>query len=110
MNTFGVPNSCALESADAYMKSCEARVKKLEGDSSVKAENMSVSSESLARTYPLFASSLFSLIKNCEDSMENNIYILPWIKGNLNPNNVKNLKRAVFLYRPFSVKGDFKDA
>ena len=70
MNTFSVPNSGALESADAYMKTCEARAKKLEGDSSVKTENISVSSESLARTYPLFASSLFSLIKNCEDSME----------------------------------------
>ena len=70
MNTFSVPNSCALESADAYMKTCEARAKKLEGDSSVKTENISVSSESLARNYPLFAKSLFSLIKNCEDSME----------------------------------------
>ena len=70
MNTFSVPNSCALESADAYMKTCEAKVKKLEGDSSVKTENISVSSENLARTYPLFASSLFSLIKNCEDNME----------------------------------------
>ena len=70
MNTFSVSNPGALESADAYMKSCEAKAKKLEGDSSVKTENISVSSESLARNYPLFASSLFSLIKNCEDSME----------------------------------------
>ncbi len=70
MNTFSIPNAGALESADAYMKSCEAKVKKLEGDSSVKTENISVSSESIARTYPLFASSLFSLIKNCEDSMD----------------------------------------
>ncbi len=70
MNTFSVPNSGALESADAYMKSCEAKVKKLEGDSGVKTDNISVSSESLARNYPLFASSLFSLIKNCEDNME----------------------------------------
>ncbi len=70
MNTFSVSNSCALESADAYMKNCEAKVKKLAGDESVKTENISVSSESLSRTYPLFASSLFSLIKNCEDSME----------------------------------------
>ena len=70
MNTFSVPNSGALESADSYMKSCEAKAKKLEGDPSVKTENISVSSESLARSYPLFASSLFSLIKNCEDNME----------------------------------------
>ena len=70
MTTFRAPNSCALESADAYMKSCEAKAKKLEGDASVKTDGISVSSESLARTYPLFASSLFSLIKNCEDSME----------------------------------------
>lgn len=70
MNTFSIPNAGALESADAYMKSCEAKTKKLEGDPSVKTENISVSSESIARTYPLFASSLFSLIKNCEDSME----------------------------------------
>ena len=70
MNTFGVPSSCALEYADSYMKTCEARVKKLEGDPSVKTENISVSSESLARNYPLFASSLFSLIKNCEDNMD----------------------------------------
>ena len=70
MNTFSVPNPGALESADAYMKNCEAKVKKLAGDESVKTENISVSSESLSRTYPLFASSLFSLIKNCEDSME----------------------------------------
>ena len=70
MNTFSVPNSCALESADSYMKACEARAKKLEGDDSVKTENISVSSESLARSYPLFATSLFSLIKNCEDGME----------------------------------------
>ncbi len=70
MNTFSVPSSCALESADSYMKACEARTKKLEGDSSVKEENMNLSSETLARNYPLFASSLFSLIKNCEDSMD----------------------------------------
>lgn len=70
MNTFSVPNSSALESADAYMKTCEARAKKLSGDASVKSENISVSSESLSRSYPLFAKSLFSLIKNCEDSME----------------------------------------
>ena len=70
MNTFSIPNSCALESADAYMKSCEAKTKKLEGDASVKEENISASSESIARAYPLFASSLFSLIKNCEDNME----------------------------------------
>ena len=70
MNTFSVSNSCAMESADAYMKTCESRAKKLEGDDSIKTENISVSSESLARTYPLFASSLFSLIKNCEDGME----------------------------------------
>ncbi len=70
MNTFSVSNSCALESADAYMKTCEARAKKLEGDDSIKTDNISVSSESLSRSYPLFASSLFSLIKNCEDSMD----------------------------------------
>lgn len=70
MNTFSVPNSCALESADAYMKTCEAKAKKLEGDPSVKTEDISVSSESLSRNYPLFAKSLFSLIKNCEDNME----------------------------------------
>jgi hypothetical protein len=52
------------------MESCEAKVKKLEGDPSVNSENISVSSESLARNYPLFAKSLFSLIKNCEDNME----------------------------------------
>ena len=70
MNTFSIPNAGALESADAYMKSCEAKAKKMEGDASVKTENISVSSESISRTYPLFASSLFSLIKNCEDSMD----------------------------------------
>ena len=70
MNTFSVSNAGALESADAYMKNCEAKAKKLDGDSSVKTDNISVSSESLSRTYPLFASSLFSLIKNCEDNME----------------------------------------
>ena len=70
MNTFGVPSSCAMESADSYMKSCEAKAKKLEGDPSVKEENINLSSETLARNYPLFASSLFSLIKNCEDSMD----------------------------------------
>ena len=70
MNTFSIPNSGALESADAYMKSCEAKAKRMEGDASVKTENISVSSESISRTYPLFASSLFSLIKNCEDSMD----------------------------------------
>ena len=70
MNTFSVPNAGALESADAYMKSCEAKAKKLGGDPSVNYEDISVSSESLAKSYPLFAKSLFSLIKNCEDSME----------------------------------------
>ena len=70
MNTFSIPNAGALESADAYMKSCEAKAKRMEGDASVKTENISVSSESISRTYPLFASSLFSLIKNCEDSMD----------------------------------------
>ena len=70
MNTFSVPNPGALESADAYMKSCEAKARKLESDPSVKTENISVSSETIARTYPLFASSLFSLIKNCEDNMD----------------------------------------
>ena len=70
MNTFSVPNPGALESADAYMKSCEAKARKLESDPSVKTENISVSSETIARTYPLFASSLFGLIKNCEDNMD----------------------------------------
>lgn len=70
MNTFSVPNPGALESADAYMKSCEAKARKLESDPSVKTENISVSSETIARTYPLFASSLFSIIKNCEDNMD----------------------------------------
>ena len=70
MNTFSVPNPGALESADAYMKTCEAKARKLESDPSVKTENISVSSETIARTYPLFASSLFSLIKNCEDNMD----------------------------------------
>ncbi len=70
MNSFGVAENFALESAEAYMKNCEAKVKKLEGDSSVKTDNISVSAESISRTYPLFASSLFSLIKNCEDNME----------------------------------------
>lgn len=69
MNTFSVPSSCALEYADSYMKTCEAGAKKLEGDPSVKEENITLSSETLARNYPLFASSLFSLIKNCEDNM-----------------------------------------
>ncbi|MBQ6877231.1 MAG: helix-turn-helix transcriptional regulator [Oscillospiraceae bacterium] len=69
MNTFSVPSSCALEYADSYMKTCEAGTKKLEGDPSVKEENITLSSETLARNYPLFASSLFSLIKNCEDNM-----------------------------------------
>ena len=44
MNTFSIPKNCALESADAYMKSCEARAKKLEGSDSVKAENLSAGS------------------------------------------------------------------
>ncbi len=69
MNAFSVPNAGALESADAYMKSCEAKVKRLEGDPSIRTENLSVSSEGLTKTYPLFASSLFSLIKNCEDNI-----------------------------------------
>ncbi len=70
INSFSVPKNFALESADAYMKSCEAKAKKLEGDPSVKVENLTISSESLSRNYPLFSSSLFSLLKNCEDSME----------------------------------------
>ena len=70
MNMFSVKNPGALESADAYMKACECRAKRLEGDLSIKEENLSVSSEGLVRSYPLFASSLFNLIKSCEDGME----------------------------------------
>ncbi len=69
-NAFKIPASYALESAESYMKACEARTKKLSGDASVKAENLEISSETLSRNYPLFSSSLFSLLKNCEDSME----------------------------------------
>lgn len=70
MNMFSVKDPGALESADAYMKACECRARRLEGDSSVNGENLYASSESIARSYPLFASSLFNLIKSCEDGME----------------------------------------
>lgn len=70
MNMFRVKEPGALENADAYMKACECRAKRLEGDSSVNGDNLYASSESIARSYPLFASSLFSLIKSCEDGME----------------------------------------
>lgn len=70
MNLFKVPDGGAFESADSFMKTSESRALRLKNDDSVGKDELSASSESLSRTYPLFASSLFSLIKNCEDNME----------------------------------------
>lgn len=70
MNMFSVNNPGALDAAEAYMKSCECRAKRLLGDSSINEENLYASSESIARNYPFFASSLFNLVKSCEDNME----------------------------------------
>ncbi len=70
MNTFSVQEPGALESADAFMKQSEFRARRLAKDPLIKTEELTVSTEGMARSYPLFASSLFSLIKNCEDNME----------------------------------------
>ena len=70
MNMFSVKDPGALESADAYMKACECRARRLEGDGSINEDNLYASSESIARNYPLFASSLFNLVKSCEDGIE----------------------------------------
>ena len=70
MNAFSVKEPGALESADAFMKQNEFRARRLAKDQSVKTEELTLSTEGLSRSYPLFASSLFSLIKNCEDGME----------------------------------------
>lgn len=68
-NAFKIPANYALESADSYMKACEANTKRLATDPSVKSKNLEISSEILSKNYPIFSSSLFSLLKNCEDSM-----------------------------------------
>ncbi len=70
MNAFSVQEPGALESADSFMKRSEFRARRLSKDTSINTEKLTVSTESMARNYPLFASSLFSLIKNCEDNME----------------------------------------
>lgn len=70
MNLFKAPESGALEGADAFMKTAESRALRVDGSGKVKNDDLVASTESLARVYPLFASSLFSLIKNVEDNME----------------------------------------
>lgn len=70
MGIFSVAEPGALDSAEASMKTGEFLAKRAAKDPSFSAEAISVSSETLGRNYPLFASSLFSLIKNTEDAME----------------------------------------
>lgn len=69
-HAFSVPKAGALEAADAFMKQSEAKIIRLESDASVNRDNLTITSENVTRNYPLFASSLFSLIKNCEDNIE----------------------------------------
>ena len=70
MGIFSVAEPGALDSAEASMKSAEFLAKRAAKEPSLEKEMLSMSSESLGRSYPLFASSLFSLIKNTEDAME----------------------------------------
>lgn len=70
MNMFSVQNPGALDAAEAYMKVCECNAKRLLGDKGVMEDNLYASTESIARAYPLFAPSLFNLIKNCEDHIK----------------------------------------
>ena len=70
MNAFSVQEPGALESAEVFMKQNEFRARRLAKDPSVRTEALTISTEGMSRSYPLFASSLFSLIKNCEDGME----------------------------------------
>lgn len=70
MSFFSVKDPGALESADAFMKQNEFKARRLSKSPEVDLEKLTVSTEDFSRTYPLFASSMFSLIKNCEDKME----------------------------------------
>lgn len=70
MNMFSVKDPGALESAEAMMKNNEFKARRLENDGTIDGDSVSMSTDSLQRTYPMMASSLFSLIKNCEDNME----------------------------------------
>lgn len=70
MNMFSVKDPGALENADAVMKMDEMKAKRLYDDDGVNSVALSMSGDSLQKTYPLFATSLFNLIKNCEDSLE----------------------------------------
>ena len=72
-NLFTVSPSCAQAKALAAMVLCESRAKEAaQSLSSVSqtAQKLSISTESLAKDYPLFASSLFNLIKNAESQMD----------------------------------------
>ncbi len=68
INAFRIPDPGALEAAEAYMKSCE--VKALRSGKGINEDGLSLSADILSKNYPLFSSSLFSLIKNCEDNIE----------------------------------------
>lgn len=67
-NAFSIPGPGALEAADAYMKASE--VKAIRSGKDVDQDGLSLSADTLSRNYPLFSSSLFNLIKNCEDNIE----------------------------------------
>lgn len=67
-NAFSIPNPGALEAADSYMKSCEAKALRCGKDTN--EDGLSISADILSKNYPLFSSSLFSLIKNCEDNIQ----------------------------------------
>lgn len=67
-NAFSIPDPGALEAADAYMKASE--VKAIRSGKDVDQDGLSLSADTLSRNYPLFSSSLFNLIKNCEDNIE----------------------------------------
>lgn len=68
LNTFSISDPGALEAADSYMKACEVKV--IRSGKDVDQDGISLSADTLSRNYPLFSSSLFNLIKNCEDNIE----------------------------------------
>lgn len=78
---FVIPKCLSLKYADSAMQRCEARVTAIsEGNLAgcnlepiADPEKMFITTELLAENYPLFATSLFNLIQNCEKKINSDI-------------------------------------
>lgn len=70
MDIFSVKGAGALDKVDVCMKKCEAKLKDMDGLEEINKDALLLSNETIQKTYPLFSSSFFSLIKNSEDMIE----------------------------------------